>query len=135
MLAVIAFIVPVDACTECIFFLLLLPSPCRSFLLTMCKRSILLVSFLSLHFGGRVPGIQLAGKLECLDLFHLKLWCQGGSISLQMTQVLSLFVLRQDIPMLFRLAGTHYVAQVGLEFMIILLPQPPECRDYRHVPP
>jgi hypothetical protein len=31
------------------------------------------------------------------------------------------------------LPRTHYVAQAGLE--LILLPQPPECWDYKHVPP
>jgi hypothetical protein len=30
--------------------------------------------------------------------------------------------------------GSHYIAQAGLE-LSILLPQPPECWDYRHVPP
>jgi hypothetical protein len=29
-------------------------------------------------------------------------------------------------------AETHYVAQVGLK-LLILLPQPPECWDHRHV--
>ena len=41
--------------------------------------------------------------------------------------------------------GSHYavqagleltfVAQAGLELIRILLPQPPKCWDYRHVPP
>jgi hypothetical protein len=30
-------------------------------------------------------------------------------------------------------SGSHYVAQVGLE-LSNLLPQPPECWDYRHAP-
>jgi hypothetical protein len=30
--------------------------------------------------------------------------------------------------------GSHYVAQAGLELMI-LLPQTPECWDYSHMPP
>jgi hypothetical protein len=30
--------------------------------------------------------------------------------------------------------GSRYVAQAGLKFLI-LLPQPPECWDFRHAPP
>lgn len=37
-------------------------------------------------------------------------------------------------PLLLLLIGSYTVAQAGLQFLVILLPQDPECWDYSHEP-
>jgi hypothetical protein len=46
-----------------------------------------------------------------------------------------LFPSAEKCPLIFFFkTGSHYVAQVGLE-LLILLPLPPKCFDYRCMPP
>lgn len=77
---------------------------------------------LGFYFGGR--------KEEETDL-EIQMWV----IILMISFFGGGVFLRQGLIMHFRVALAHFEAEAGLEFVTILLPQPPECWGDRHVPP
>jgi hypothetical protein len=92
----------------------------------------------------KVPAL-ISGKHLLEDLAHLFATCAGlqGELgkcfSSLLSAVLDMVERKKDLPLastrfVFLEAGSHYVTQTSLELMI-LLPQPPKCWDYRHAPP
>jgi hypothetical protein len=75
------------------------------------------------RFGPYTPAQCGYLSLSGLSTFHFLIYISSGAVSLLISDRVSLW------------PSLHYVAHVGFKLTAILLPQPPECWDYRCIPP